>query len=137
MHRSFKREIEALNEVFGFTAEFAGANRISRSDSFAVNVAVEEIFTNIVKYAARSVRDVSIHLERRGGDLIIKITDFDVEPFDVTKTERAEVGGALRERGVGGIGLHLVHNVVDRVTYEYEDSNACVTLVKRVEGGDV
>jgi anti-sigma regulatory factor (Ser/Thr protein kinase) len=137
MHKSFRRHIAALNDVFQFTAEFAGLNRIGESDSFAMNLALEELFTNIVKYSADNGQDVSVHLDIAGRDLVIKITDFDVEPFDVTRAKKVDPGKSLEERNVGGIGLHLVRNFVDKITYEYHERTACITLVKHLEDRNV
>jgi anti-sigma regulatory factor (Ser/Thr protein kinase) len=67
----------------------------------------------------------------------MKITDFDVEKFDITRYDPADFGKTLEERKVGGIGLHLVRNLVDKITYEYEDRTACITLVKRLENRNV
>jgi len=138
MHRSFRREVKAaLDDVFRFTSEFVGANPIDESVAFAMNLAIEELFTNIIKYSADSGSDVSIHLDITAGDLIIKITDFDVEAFDVTAADRVDVDKPIEERRPGGIGLHLVRNMVDKITYEYKDRKACITLVKHLEDSDV
>jgi serine/threonine-protein kinase RsbW len=137
MHRSFRREVSALDDVFRFTSEFVDANQIDDSVSFAMNLAIEELFTNIIKYSADSGNDVSIHLDIAAGDLVIKITDFDVEAFDMTAAERVDVDKSLEDRKVGGIGLHLVRNMVDKITYEYKDRKACITLVKHLEDPNV
>lgn len=137
MHGSFKRDLAALEDVFLFTDEFAGVNKISKSEYFAMNLAIEELFTNIVKYSADNGNDISILLSISSGNLIIKITDFDVEPFDITAFDKVDIDKSLQEREVGGIGLHLVRNVVDKITYEYDDRTACITLVKHLEGHDV
>jgi anti-sigma regulatory factor (Ser/Thr protein kinase) len=133
MHKSFKRDVAALETIFRFTDEFASAKKISRSATFAMNLAIEELFTNIIKYSADNGNDISIHLDIAGNDLIIKITDFDVERFDITESSKIDVDKSLEERKVGGIGLHLVRNMVDKITYEYEGRTACITLVKRLE----
>jgi len=133
MHKSFKRDVAALEKIFRFTDEFASAKKISRPATFAMNLAIEELFTNIIKYSADNGNDISIHLDIAGDDLIIKITDFDVERFDITESSKIDVEKSLEERKVGGIGLHLVRNMVDKITYEYEGRTACITLVKRLE----
>jgi len=133
MRRSFKRDVAALNDIFRFTDEFVSGNKIDKSVSFAMNLAIEELFTNIIKYSTGNGSDISIHLDVTGGDLVIKITDFDVERFDLTKAEKVDTDKSLEERKVGGIGLHLVRNMVDKITYEYKDRSACITLVKHLE----
>ena len=137
MQRSFNRNIAALDNVFAFTAEFSRENHLDESVSLAMNLAIEELFTNIVKYTTDTGNDISIHLNVLDGDLVVKITDFDVERFDVTRSDKVDVNKSLEERKVGGIGLHLVRNIVDKITYEYKDRTACITLVKHLEDLDV
>ncbi len=137
MQRSFNRNITALDQVFAFTAEFSDENQLDESVSLAMNLAIEELFTNIVKYTTDTGNDISIHLNVLDGNLVVKITDFDVERFDVTRSDKVDVNKSLEERKVGGIGLHLVRNIVDKITYEYKDRTACITLVKHLEDLDV
>jgi anti-sigma regulatory factor (Ser/Thr protein kinase) len=137
MQRSFRKEIQALEDVFQFTSEFTAKNQLSDNVSFAMNLAIEELFINIVKYTTDSGNDISIHLGISAGDLVVKITDFDVERFDITQAKKADLDKALSERKIGGIGLHLVRNFVDKITYEYENRTACITLVKRLEAPNV
>lgn len=137
MQRSFKRDISALNDVFRFTAEFAGASQIDKSVSLSVDLAIEELFTNIVKHTARGGDEISVDLEVVGNDLVVKITDFDVERFDITAANGIDVDKSLDEREAGGVGLHLVRNVIDDITYEYRNRTACVTLIKHLEDPDV
>jgi serine/threonine-protein kinase RsbW len=137
MLRYFKRDISALNDVFRFTAEFVGARRIGKSVSFAMDLAVDELFTNIIKHAAPGSNDISVDLDVVGKDLVIKITDFDVERFDITETNSVDVSKSLDDREAGGIGLHLVRNIVDDVTFEYWNRTACITLIKHMEDPDV
>ncbi len=137
MQRSFSRNIAALDKVFAFTAEFSDETQLDESVSLAMNLAIEELFTNIVKYTTDTGNDISIHLNVLDGDLVVKITDFDVERFDITRADKVNVNKSLEERKVGGIGLHLVRNIVDKITYEYKDRTACITLVKHLEDLDV
>ncbi len=137
MKRSFERNIDALHDVFDFTSKFADSNNVDETAAFAMNLAIEELFTNIVKYSSGGGNRISILLNICDKTLIIKLTDFDVEPFDITRADRVDVMKSLEERSVGGIGLHLVRNVVDKITYEYKDRVACITLIKHLEGTNV
>ena len=137
MQKSFRKDVQALEDVFQFTSEFSTAHDLSDDVSFAMNLAIEELFTNIVKYTTDSGNDISIHLDVAASDLVVKITDFDVERFDITQAKKVDLDKALSDRKIGGIGLHLVRNFVDKITYEYENRNARITLVKRLEAPNV
>ena len=137
MKRSFKKSIDALDDVFEFTSRFVDSHDLDETTAFAANLAIEELFTNIVKYSGGGGETISILLNITGKNLVIRLTDFDVEKFDLTKVKHVDVGKTLDERAVGGIGLHLVRNVVDKITYEYKDRVACITLTKHLEEPNV
>jgi serine/threonine-protein kinase RsbW len=134
---AFKREIEALSKVFEFTGDFARRNGLGQSIVFAMNLAVEELFTNIVKYGKKDGEDVTVDLGVEGSYLVIEITESDAEPFDITNTEEVDVSGGVDQREEGGLGIHLIRRIMDYVKYEYEDGKARITLKKRLEGANV
>ena len=133
MEQKFKREIRSLEKIFDFISGFSTANRIGDSDVFVIKFVVEEIFTNMVKYNSRSNKDILVSLRRHSNTLSISLIDFDVDPFDLTKTEEVDIHQSLRERKVGGLGLHLVKKMVDKVDYEYKNRESKVTLTKTLE----
>lgn len=137
MKRSFDKNIEALNDVFEFTSEFVDSHNIDETAAFAATLAIEELFTNIVKYSGGGGEKLSILMNITGKKLVIQLTDFDVERFDLTRVKHVDVTKDLEERAVGGIGLHLVRNMVDKITYEYKDRVACITLIKQLEETNV
>ena len=47
------------------------------------------------------------------------MTDYDVDPFDVTEAPDADIRLPIDERKPGGLGLHLVRRLLDSIAYEY------------------
>lgn len=129
----FKRDVDALASVFEFTDKFAGRNQLADSVVFSMNLAVEELFTNIVKYGARNDKDIGIDLAVHEGHLVIEVTDDDAEPFDITAAGEVDVTRSLAERKEGGLGIHLIRSIMDYVKYEYSDRRARVVLKKRLD----
>jgi anti-sigma regulatory factor (Ser/Thr protein kinase) len=84
-----------------------------------------------VKYGA-GVHPIEIELVHRDSLLLASLTDQDVEPFDPTAAPDADTTLPLDARKPGGLGLHLVRRVVDRVDYTYENRCSRTTLVKRL-----
>ena len=115
----FARSFDSLPAIFGFTAEAfarAGVDPGLRQD---VDFALEELFTNMVKYSAASEADVRIELTPIEGGVEVTLTDYDVEPFDVTKAPDVDVGLPIEQRRPGGLGLHLIRRLLDSIEYEY------------------
>lgn len=133
MERKFKREIRSLDDIFQFIEEFSRQEGVEESLVFTINLVVEELFTNMVKYNPENSNEIEIDLKLNDNDLLIHLTDFDVEPFDITKADQVDTGESLRERKVGGLGIHLVRKMVDKIDYEYHGGQSRIILTKHLE----
>jgi anti-sigma regulatory factor (Ser/Thr protein kinase) len=130
MHKKFTRTFESLRDIFEFTEDFFAGEGIDRSHQFAVNFAVEELFTNMVKYNAGNPNDILLEIAHVDGELVASLTDFDVDRFDVTEDRDVDVESPLEERKIGGLGLHLIPKMIDSIDYDYADRQSKITFTK-------
>jgi anti-sigma regulatory factor (Ser/Thr protein kinase) len=137
MERSFPREIDALEDIFGFVSEFAERTGLAGPMVPRLKLAIEELFVNMVKHNPGSHEEVLISLARNRDRLIITLTDSDVEAFDITKADEYDVGESLDKRPIGHLGIHLVKRMVDEIDYQYKDRQSRITLIKDLGRGDV
>lgn len=133
MQRTFPKNIAALDAIFEFIEAFVGQHYLDESITYAVNFAVEEIFTNMVKYSKPGAQEVLITFKLDGSTLIIVLTEYGVDEFDITKVDQADTDLPLGERKVGGLGLHLTRQVMDSIAYKYKDGHSIITLTKQLE----
>ena len=101
-----------------------------------VEIAVEEIYVNIVHYAYPS----------GGGEAVIRCeTDTEMSkitiqfvdagtPFDPLAKEDADISLSAEERSIGGLGILMVKKLMDEVTYCYEEGKNILTIVKYLQG---
>ena len=132
VERGFPRSYAALSEVFAFTEAFYRREGIADDDRFAVDFAVEEIFTNAVKYHSGSPHDVTVSLARAGNRLRVTIVDPDADAFDPSAAPDARTDAPLEERMPGGLGIHVTRRLVDGMEYTYADRTSTVTLTRRL-----
>jgi anti-sigma regulatory factor (Ser/Thr protein kinase) len=132
VERHFPRRFDALDAIFAFVEEFLASETLDPQHAFDVNLVVEELFTNMVKYARDGVHDIAMALSRDPRGIVITLRDFDVERFDVTKAPEVDVSRPLAERRVGGLGIHFVRQVADRIQYDYRDRTSTITVWKRL-----
>ena len=137
MQASFKREFDSLDEVFGFVRLFFRAEGIDPEYLPPIDLAVEEIFTNMVKYNRGARHEIDISLEKQDDKLTIALIDHEVEPFDITKLPDVRTDQPVEERRIGGLGIHLVRKLMDEVDYDYVNGRSTITLVKRIESQHV
>ena len=131
--RSFRRSYDSLPEIFAFIENFFDTGGIDRGHLADVDLIVEELFTNMVKYCPGNIHEILIGLERSGRQLAVSLTDFDVDPFDVNNAPEPRVDRPISERRPGGLGLHLVKRMVERIDYEYADRKSKTTVIKALE----
>jgi anti-sigma regulatory factor (Ser/Thr protein kinase) len=128
----FHRSFDALSELFEFTRRFYDEEGIADDVRLALDFCVEEIFTNLVKYNGDNPNDIELELERRGRCLVARLTDFDVEPFDVTQSPPIDTALPLERREPGGLGLHLVRRLADDLAYDYTNRRSQITVTKNL-----
>jgi serine/threonine-protein kinase RsbW len=133
MEKRFERQFDSLDPMFGFLTEAMSREGANEGVAFSVKLAVEELFTNMVKYNTGSGGEILLRIATRDDTLVVDIIDFDVDPFDPGSAREASVDDPIRQRQIGGLGLRLVRSVVDKITYEYKDRQMTVTLVKTLE----
>jgi anti-sigma regulatory factor (Ser/Thr protein kinase) len=132
MEKRFPRVMGSLHGIHRFVSDFFSAHGIDESSLFDVDLIIEEIFTNQVKYAD-GTQDILVEIDKKGSALVVSVTDFDVERFDITKAGKVDVDRPLHERQPGGLGIHFIRDMADTVEYEYRDRCSKVTITKRVE----
>lgn len=129
--REFPKTISSLPEIFLFLDDSLGKVSPDRTLLYLFSLAVEEFFTNMVKYSPEGTRDVRVRVSDEGGVAVVTLVDRDVEPFDVTAAGTPDTTLPLEKRTPGGLGIHLSRELLDAVEYRYEDRCSTITLKKR------
>ena len=123
-----------LQDLAGVAAKidaFCEARDISPDIAYAVNLSIDEILTNTISYGYDDDEPhrIEIGLRLEAGSLVVAIRD-DGAPFDLSAAPEADIESSLDERAVGGLGLFLVHEMMDEVEYERVEDRNVVTLTK-------
>ena len=116
----------------GFTA-FAEANAIPDEVRRSLNVALDELLANALSHgmAGRSAGSVSVDVELGHERVRVRIED-DGPPFDPFRQATPDTSLSVDERSIGGLGIHLVREMMDEVSYQRHDGHNVVVLIKRL-----
>jgi anti-sigma regulatory factor (Ser/Thr protein kinase) len=117
--RLLDRRIEAVEDLVAFAASVFAREGIDHALQKDVDFALEELFTNMVKYGG-STAPVRVAMRRIAGGVEATLTDVGVEPFDVTRSPEVDASLPIEAREPGGLGLHLVRRIVDSLAYDYD-----------------
>ena len=119
-------------------AEWVDGLHVPAEFNMPINLALEEAVSNVMLYAYPGRTDGKVfveYLEMPAGDgkqMIFTISDSGI-PFDPTAKGEADITLSAEERAIGGIGIHLVRQLMDQISYERIDDKNILTLIKKVE----
>ena len=131
---SFARRMDVLTELFAFTAAALARQGIAAALLPDVDLVLEELFTNIVKYG-RGEAPVTIEIAAIPEGVEVTLTEPEAERFDVTRAPPVDVTLPAGKRQPGGLGLHLIARLVDSVQYGYSPGERCSRIVFRKTSG--
>ena len=98
-----------------------------------IDVAVEEVYVNIVHYAyAPGTGSAEIRVETQP-DRVVAITFIDWGmPYDPLKKPDPDITLSEKERPIGGLGVYMVKKSMDKMDYNYENGANTLTIYKRI-----
>ena len=131
--RRYRRDIASLQQMFEFVSEFITARGIPPSNAFALELILEELFTNVLKYRKDGHEMVAVRLGLDDNRIVLSFVEFQVDPFDITQIPEPDLTAPAHERRPGGMGIHLVKKLSDHISYEHKDGVGVTTITKGVE----
>jgi serine/threonine-protein kinase RsbW len=129
MQRDFKRHLDSLASLYEFSEAIMVDENLPDGVRFPVHLAMEELFVNMVHYNPTVTTDIEVTVTV-GDTVRVSLVDNGGVEFDVTVKRDVDVDSPLEERKPGGLGVHLVQNLVDSLEYEYQDGRGEVIFTK-------
>jgi serine/threonine-protein kinase RsbW len=127
-----RNNLDDLREIAAATTRFLESNRASPDIIFSANLAIEEMVSNTIKYAYSDGRqheiDVQLSLHEYALEIEIRDDGTAFNPF----TYPAPRAAPIDRRKAGGLGIHLVRNIVDNFHYVRCEGQNIVRLTKRL-----
>ncbi len=125
-------DIQAAGEKARRFLEMHGA---CEADMTGIDVALDEVLTNAVNYGFEdgSAHEILLSLSVAGGSLTIQVQD-DGRPFDPLGIPAPDLDADLESRQIGGLGMHFVRTLLDRVSYERRNGWNVLKLEKQLAG---
>ena len=116
-----------------FLRDFWSSADLAPAECTSFELALEEVFTNIVKHGTRpgSVSQVEVSLALAADGLTMTVED-DGPQFDPLSLPTPDVTATLEERPLGGLGVFLVRQMMDAVSYQRIGTRNRLSITKHV-----
>jgi anti-sigma regulatory factor (Ser/Thr protein kinase) len=131
-HRTISNELHELESLMHASTNFLEDQGISHQAVYRINLALEEMITNIIRhgYDDYDEHKIVVSIEVRENELAARIED-DGHAFNPLESEKTGAVGSLDDPKVGGVGIHLIRKLIDQVTYKRENEKNILELTMR------
>ena len=130
---TLKNDIEQVPQLADFVDMVCEELDFDPSLAIQMNLAIEEAVVNVMSYAypVGVVGNVNIEAQANEERLKFTITDNGI-PFDPTAKAEVDTTLSAEDRPIGGLGIHLVRQLMDSINYERIDGKNILTLRKKL-----
>ena len=124
-------EIESLATADKAVGDFAESMSWPDEATFKLKLVLEEILMNVISYGGDSSHKprITLHLSQQNDLLSMEISD-DGIAYDPLTAPPPDLESDLDDRPIGGLGVHLVRELMDNVSYRYKDGRNHLLVTK-------
>jgi sigma-B regulation protein RsbU (phosphoserine phosphatase) len=124
-------ELDRFNQTL---AEFGRRHGLAPRVVHDLNLALEEILTNIISYGYTDNREheIRVSLSAQPGEVKAEVED-DGQPFNPLEVPEPDTTKPLEERAIGGLGIHIVRKLMDGLEYKRQGERNFLTIKKKTQ----
>lgn len=128
-----KSSLSELDTLCQNLESFGRKIGLSKKFIFEINLALDELFTNIISYGFDDDGEhvIKITITPRNQELCLCIED-DGVPFNPAEFQPADVAASVEDCKIGGLGIHIIKKLMDEICYERCGDKNVLTLRKRI-----
>lgn len=126
--------VENIETVTEFVNEYLESLDCPLKIQMKIAIVIDEIFSNISYYAYGEEKgEVIIRIEKRENPYGVQLTFLDHGmPYDPLKVDEPDISLSVDERQIGGMGIFMVKNIMDEISYEYADGQNVLKMCKMI-----
>jgi anti-sigma regulatory factor (Ser/Thr protein kinase) len=135
MH-AFSRELTVpgniadLPAILAFVEQACEQAGVDPAMCFDLQLVAEEACSNVMEHAYEGKGgQFSVMFETRDRDVVITLRDRG-RPFDPGQVAEPDIRRPLAERRIGGLGMHLMYQLMDSVRFSFSDGGNTLVMVK-------
>lgn len=129
-----KNNIKELDNLNVFLEKMQADWKLPQKFIMNINLVLEEMISNIIFYGYddKEQHQIEICFQREENGLHIRIMDEAGEFNPMEAPDPADLEKPAEERVVGGLGIHLMKNIMDRIEYKRENEKNILNLYKKI-----
>ncbi len=126
-------QLAELLSINNFLDDLSVQWGLPESVIMTLHLVVEEAFTNVVQYAYKDdcIHQIELNVSKKDETLHLVIQD-DGYAYDPTEKKDPNTLLSVEDREIGGLGIFLIKQLMDRVSYDRVDGKNRLTMEKNL-----
>lgn len=126
-------DIQTVPQLSAFVDEVCETAGYDMATTLKINLAIEEAVVNVMNYAYPAGVKGEVYIGAQINDVRLKFVISDSgTPFDPTAKAEVDTTLSAEERSIGGLGIHLIRQIMDSINYERIEGKNVLTLRKNL-----
>lgn len=125
--------LQELTRMSAALEEFLETCSVTGRDAYHIQLALDELVTNIICYAfkAQGGHPIQVSLARTPGGLDIVLEDGGT-PFNPLEAPEPDLDASPETRPIGGLGIHFVRKTMDHLSYQRAQGRNILHIRKNI-----
>ncbi len=118
---TLKNNLAEIERMAGWVQDFGRENWPSEELVWQIRLVLEEVVTNIISYGYEHQADHFIEVQIVDSEeaVALSVRD-DACPFNLLEHPVPDLEIPLEDRKIGGMGIHMVRQIMDTIDYQRE-----------------
>jgi sigma-B regulation protein RsbU (phosphoserine phosphatase) len=124
-------ELSEIESITDSLMSFTNGHNIPSRITGTICMGLDDLLTNVISYAYNDDKqhEINVKISLIDKSIVTVISD-DGMPFNPFQQVSPDVKASIEEREIGGLGVHLVKKMFDKVSYHRNIDKNVVTLIK-------
>lgn len=120
---------DSMSSLFDFLETELKLANVPKKTVAQINIAIDEIFSNIIRYSGAT--NAIVNIDTDDNFVTLSFTDNGI-PYNPLEHEEPDITLSTEERNIGGLGIYMVKKIMDMVSYEYINQCNIFTMKKKI-----
>lgn len=120
---------DSMSSLFDFLETELKLANVPKKTVAQINIAIDEIFSNIIRYSGAT--NAIVNIDTDDNFVTLSFTDNGI-PYNPLEHEEPDITLSTEERNIGGLGIYMVKKIMDMVSYEYINQCNIFTIKKKI-----
>lgn len=130
-----RNDLAEIQRIHDAVTSFGGRCRLPEEVRFALDLSLEEVLVNVISYgfSDQGMHEIEVRVRVNGNQLTAEVED-DGLAFNPLEQPEPDTSQPLEERPVGGLGIHLLRRLMQRLEYQRRGEKNVLVMNKSWAG---